>query len=233
MGKIKNVAAIVPSAGAGKRFRSAKPKVFFRFAGKPLIAHTLGRLLASYPFRRVIVAAHPANLDATKKLLGRHGFGGVEVVPGGRTRALSVLNALRRAAVDCEWALVHDAARPFVTRGLVRSTLKAAAGTGAAICALPVSSTVKKCDISGRYALCTVDRSRLYLAQTPQVFKTKLLLGRYRALGNKAATATDDAALFQGSGVRVRITAGLARNIKVTTREDVPLFHFYRRRTGC
>ena len=219
--------AIIPAAGLGRRLAAGKPKAFFRIRGKPLLVYTLANLAKAYPFREMIVAAHPAHVGKMRRLLTASGFGRARVVSGGTTRAASVLKALHAVDRESRWVLIHDAARPLVALSCVKNVLSAAYKTGAALCALPVTSTVKRSDGRASHAVGTEDRHRLFLAQTPQVFRKDLLLQRYGKLGNKALRATDEAALFDGTAVKVRLVIGEAKNIKITTREDVELFEIY------
>ena len=212
------VAAIVPAAGRGRRFRGKIPKIFMPLGGKPLLVHTLERLTRSFRFEEVLVMTGRADVKKTEKILRRFNLGGLRVLAGGSTRAASVKNGFDRLSADCGWVLVHDAARPLINKALVLRTLAAAKHSGASLCAVPATATVKK--VRRGLVLGTEDRRELYLAQTPQVFRRDLLSARYRILKKKALKATDEAALFDGSGVAVRVTAGDARNIKVTTRED-------------
>jgi len=221
------VAAIVPAAGKGRRFKSKTRKLLVPVAGKPLLAHTLINLKKSFPFTEIILAVDPLQKENIGRLLKKYGLRGIKVVGGGKTRSQSVLNGLSGISKECDWALVHDAARPFVDRGLVRRLLEGAKKTGAAICALPVTATVKAINIRNQMIIRTEDRDRLYLAQTPQVFKKDLLLRRYQALGRKAFRATDEAALFDRSDVRVKVIEGEAKNIKITTSQDLELMKFY------
>ena len=221
------VAAIVPAAGKGRRLKSKTPKPLVPVAGKPLLAHTLINLKKSFPFTEIILAVDPSQEESIGRLLKKYGLRGVRVVEGGKTRSQSVLNGLSGISKECDWALVHDAARPFVNGRLVRRLLEAAKKTGAAICALPATATVKAVNAGDKTIIRTEDRGRLYLAQTPQVFKKGLLLKRYQALGKKAFRATDEAALFDRSGVRVKVIEGEVGNIKITTAQDLKLMKFY------
>ena len=151
----------------------------------------------------------------------------VRVVEGGRTRAESVRNGVLSVSENCQWVLVHDAARPLVDKNLIRRLIHSAKKTGAAILAAPVTSTVKRVDTRHKTILGTEDRGSLVLAQTPQIFKKDLLMRRYQALGPKALLATDEAALFDGSGIKVNIVHGDERNVKITTSQDLELFKFY------
>ena len=118
-----------------------------------------------------------------------------------------------------EWGTVHDGARPMVTPALIEQGLREAEETGAACCALPVPDTVKESDDAGRIVR-TLDRSRLWLAQTPQTFRYDLLM---QAHAQAKGEATDDAALVEALGVDVRLYQGSPRNLKVTTRDDLAL----------
>ncbi len=173
-----------------------------------------------------MVATAPRLVRRTLVLLKECGLDRkVRVVGGGRTRAESVRNAVFRVSPSCEWILVHDAARPLVDPSLVARLLKAAKSSGAALCALPATATVK--DVKTGRVRGTLDRRNIFLAQTPQVFRKKFLLERYQKLGKKALRATDEAALFDGSRVRTAVVNGEVRNIKITTPDDLRLFQFY------
>ena len=222
-----NVAAIVAAAGAGKRLKAGKPKPFIRVMGKPLLAHTLSHLERSFRFSEILVAVHPRRIREAEALARRYSLENVRFVAGGKTRAQSVRSAVLASSPESRWVLIHDAARPMVRGALVRGLLRAAGKTGAAICAIPATATVKKVDVRRGIALSTEDRRSLWLAQTPQVFKKALLLDRYEKLGEKASRCTDEAALFDGSSVKVRVVLGDPSNIKVTTPEDLEWFKVY------
>ncbi len=223
------IAVIVPAAGHGRRLKAKQPKAFVPLLGKPLLIHTLKNLKRSFSFEEMIVAAASSQLKSVRRLLARYRLDGARVVPGGRTRAESVRNAVLSLSSECEWVLIHDAARPFVSRDLVRRLLKSARRTGAAICALPATATVRRIDPRTGIALGTEDRESLVLVQTPQVFRKRLLLERYQQLGRKALAATDEAALFDGSQVKVSVIPGDPRNLKITTQDDLELCKFYLR----
>jgi 2-C-methyl-D-erythritol 4-phosphate cytidylyltransferase len=224
-----SVAAVVPAAGKGARFGGPTPKSFLPVFGKPLFVHTLQALSRSYPFREIVLVVQASQIEKARILLSRHGLKRVRVIEGGRTRAASVRNGLLALSPQVKFAAVHDAARPLIAPDVVRRTVAAAQKSpstgsgryGGAICALPVSSTVKRIDLKKRVIRGTESRDELVLAQTPQVFEKKALLLRYRALGPRAFRATDEAALFDGSSVRIRVVEGDARNLKITTKTDL------------
>jgi 2-C-methyl-D-erythritol 4-phosphate cytidylyltransferase len=138
-------------------------------------------------------------------------------VPGGRRRQDSVREGLK--AGGCDWVVVHDGARPLVTPQLIEAGLAAAQETGAAVCALPAQDTVKRVDEEGR-VVRTLDRRRLWLVQTPQVFRYDMLLDAHE---RSRQPATDDAALVERLGQEVRVFPGSPRNLKVTTPDDLAL----------
>jgi len=216
-----NVFAVVPAAGKGKRLGSKTPKIYLPVFGKPLFIHTLQALKKAYSFRRMVLVVDARRLGMARKELVRHGLSGVWLTTGGATRAESVRNGLLALGSGQGLVAVHDAARPLVSRDVVRRTVESAKKAGGAICAIPISSTVKRLDPRTGNLRGTEDRSRLALAQTPQVFKLSLLLSRYQALGKKAFRATDEAALFDGTRLRVRVVAGDEKNLKVTTKNDL------------
>lgn len=223
------VTAILAAAGAGRRLGAGKPKALVSVGGKTILRRAFEALDRAWPFEEFIVTAPPGKTRQIERALGRTPRT-VRVVEGGATRALSVRRALDAVSDGSEWVLVHDAARPLVERETVRRTIRSAGRSGGAVAALPVSSTVKRARPDGSIER-TVDRSGLYLAQTPQVFRKDLLDRRFAALGKKAAAATDDAALFDGTPVKVGIVEDSKRNFKVTSREDLNLLRFYLKKT--
>ena len=222
---MKRVSAIVPAAGRGRRFGSKTSKLFFNVDRKPIFFYTLRNLSASYRFDEILIAAHPDDFARIKKIITALKLHHARLVTGGETRAESVRNALHEASDAAEWVVVHDAARPLVSRPIVERALAAAQKTGGAISAYPVTATVKR--VAGEIIAGTEDRRTLYLAQTPQVFRKEKLLERYRKLGKKALSLTDEASFFDGTGTRVAVALGAVSNLKITTPEDVDLFRFY------
>ena len=224
-------AAIVPAAGQGKRLGPGVPKQYLKIQGVPLLARTVRALLHAYPFKQIVIAADPARLESARSIVRRYRLRHTQVVAGGATRAASVLNGLKALTASARFVAVHDAARPLISKEVVRRTLAAAKRSGGAVCGVPVSSTMKKVAEAGGKILGTVDRRGLYLAQTPQIFRKDLLLQRYKQLGKKALLATDEASLFDGTAVRVRMVRGDERNIKVTTKQDLEWVKSYLKRS--
>jgi 2-C-methyl-D-erythritol 4-phosphate cytidylyltransferase len=214
--------AIIPAAGAGARLGRGRPKAYLSLAGVPLLVHT-ARALGRVPsVRGLVMVVPPDRVERTRRLLARHGVRRVlAVVPGGSERQESVRRGLEAVPARTGWVVVHDAARPFCPVRLVESTLRAARGTGAALCGLPVGDTLKR--VRDRAVAGTVDRAGLWVAQTPQVFRRALLLEAHDKARRDGLAGTDDAALVERLGVPVRVVPGLPENIKITTPADLTL----------
>jgi 2-C-methyl-D-erythritol 4-phosphate cytidylyltransferase len=200
------VVGIVPAAGRGERLGADGPKAFVVCAGRPLIEWSLDVLRAVCD--RVVVAV-PAGAAP-----------GPDRVEGGPVRSDSVRRALA-AAPEATVVVVHDAARPLVTRDLVERCIAALGeGTDGAIAASPVVDTVKQVDSDLRVAQ-TLDRSSLWAIQTPQVFVADVLRRALNVPLEQLAGATDDAALVEAAGGTVRVVEAPPGNFKVTNPEDL------------
>jgi 2-C-methyl-D-erythritol 4-phosphate cytidylyltransferase len=199
-----SVVGIVPAGGSGERLGADRPKAFVVCAGRPLIDWSLEVLQSICD--RVVVAAPPDWL--------REGW-----VEGGPSRSQSVRNAVA-AAPEARTFVVHDAARPLVTRELVEECIGALLGVDGAIAAAPVTDTVKEAYPDGT-VLRTLDRSRLWAVQTPQVFRAEALRRALDIDDSALAAATDDASLVEATGGTVRLVEAPVENFKVTTEADL------------
>jgi 2-C-methyl-D-erythritol 4-phosphate cytidylyltransferase len=213
----ERVVAIIVAAGSSRRMQGAD-KLFAPLGSRPLIASSIAAFAAHPAIDELVIVASEANLDAVRQIANAPEAANVTVVLGGRRRRDSVRNGLR-AAGDCEYVVVHDAARPLVDAAMIDEALDGAREVGAALCAVPVSDTVKRADPSGRVS-STVTREGLWLAQTPQAFRTSLLLRAHESID---IDVTDDAALIELIGEPVKLVMGSTRNIKVTLPEDLAL----------
>jgi len=214
----ESVGAIVAAAGRSERM-GGRDKLFAVVGGRPLLAHTLSAFDACRGVDRVVLVLSPENMERGRELVAEAGLSKVATVcQGGQRRQDSVGNGLE-ALASCQWVVVHDGARPLVTAELIERGLEVAKETGAAIAALPIGDTVKEVepsDIIGR----TLARGRLWAAQTPQVFRYDILREAHQLA---QAEASDDAALVEKLGHRVKVFEGSPRNIKVTTAADLAL----------
>jgi 2-C-methyl-D-erythritol 4-phosphate cytidylyltransferase len=198
------VVGIVPAGGSGERLGAERPKAFVVCAGRPLVDWSVAVLEAVCD--RVVVAAPPGWI--------RDGW-----VEGGASRSASVRNALA-AAPEASRVVVHDAARPLVTRELVEECLGALLGVDGAIAAARVTDTIKETYPDGT-VLRTLERSRLWAIQTPQAFRAEALRRALDVDDAVLAAATDDAALVEAAGGTVRVVEAPPDNIKVTTAADL------------
>jgi 2-C-methyl-D-erythritol 4-phosphate cytidylyltransferase len=216
-------AVILPAAGQSSRFESAggDKKPFVMLDDAPVFLHAVRRFAERDDVVAQKLVVPPADLAAIERrfgtLLDAHG---VELVGGGDSRAASVACGLAAIDSGVEWIIVHDAVRPCVDLALIDRALAAATVHGAAIPAVPITSTIKQ-SADGVCIDATVSRDGLWLAQTPQVFERRLL---QRALAaSESTSATDDAQLIERIGHEVRLVAGSPLNIKITTHADLLL----------
>jgi len=224
------VTAVIAAAGSGERLGAGGPKAFVPLAGRPMIAWSLDACLGCDAVAGVVVAVpvgYEHGLDALE---------GVETVPGGSTRAESVAAAL--AAVATEYVAIHDAARPLLTPELLDDLIAALVAdpeADAIIAAAPVTDTVKK--VRGilrlpetrnvpRVVDSTLDRSELWAAQTPQVFRLAALLAALEVDPGVRDAATDEAMLVEAAGGTVFLHDPGAPNLKVTTPVDLRVAEF-------
>ena len=212
----RTAGAIIVAAGAGTRMEGVD-KVFAPLRGEPLIAHTVRAFERCPAVETIVLVVAGPLLAEMSRLVDQQGWQKAQTVTvGGPRRQDSVVLGLRVLA-PCEWVVVHDGARPLVHPDLIAKGLEVAADGGAAIAAVPVKDTVKVVGTEGQVQ-ATLDRSTLWQAQTPQVFRRDLLERAHREV---AEDVTDDAAMVEGLGMPVRVFLGSYENIKVTTPEDL------------
>ena len=219
--------ALIPAAGSGARMASEAPKQYLRLAGMPMLYHSV-RCLAVEPIETVFVVLAPGDAEFARQDWGEFDGRVEPLYCGGATRRDSVYNGLVAAmdAVEAEdWVLVHDAARPCLPRAdLDRLIAEVSGDAVGGLLALPVADTVKRArDGGARHSggelrvEATEDRSLLWLAQTPQMFRAGLLVDALRAA---AGEVTDEASAVEQLGLQPRLVKGSHQNIKVTYPED-------------
>lgn len=218
------LAAIILAAGASARM-AGTDKLFAAVGGRPVLAYSLEAFQRSRAIASIVLVASSRNIAQAERLVQEGGFSKVAAVcPGGPRRQDSVRAGLQALAgpsgkPPCRYVAVHDGARPFITPALIQEGLEMARRHGAALPVLPVPDSVKEVSAEG-LVLRTLDRSRLRLAQTPQVFAFTLLERAHREV---TADVTDDAAMLELLGLPVATFPGSPRNIKITTPEDLEL----------
>jgi len=219
---VANFAAILPAAGKSSRFHDKHYKKPFAILDQRAVwLHSAEKFLNRDDVKQVLVVVAPEDREDFMFKFGANvAILGVEVVDGGAQRADSIANALERVKPDIDFVAVHDAARPCMVDEWISTIFSAAEKSGAAIFAVPVAGTLKRAG-SDQTISETVDRSDVWEAQTPQVFKRELLVQAYAQRGN--LSATDDAQLVEQLGHPVTIVPGSSINFKITTREDLRL----------
>jgi 2-C-methyl-D-erythritol 4-phosphate cytidylyltransferase len=245
-----SVTAVIAAAGSGERLGAGGPKAFVPLAGRPMVEWSIAAMRAAAGVRSIVVAVPPVSEDSPSRpansqqvgppgdwAIERGAAGSITLVAGGATRAESVSNALQ--AVETELVAIHDAARPLVTPQLVEgvvATLLADPDADGAIAAAPVTDTIKRVaevrlkdfqtqgsENPSALIVGTVDRGRLWAAQTPQVFRVEALRQALAADPAQVEAATDEAMLVEAAGGRVLIHPSPPENFKVTTQLDLRL----------
>lgn len=218
---IPKVSAVVAAAGLSKRFSPHGKKQFAALGGKPLLAYCLCAFESSELIASVVVVVPEDEISRSRELLESFGFEKItSVVAGGEKRHLSVRNGFRAAPPDSDMVLIHDAARPFVDSDTIRRVIEGCARTGACICAVPVTDTLKRAQEPGPLVSETVSREKLWRAQTPQVFRREILAEIYCSDAIADLEATDESALAEARGIGVSVVAGNDLNMKITTAAD-------------
>lgn len=212
--------AIIPAAGAGRRFGAGINKAFVEILGRPVISWVLAAFDACDRISEVIPVIAESDAERARELVDSSGFKKVKrIAKGGRERQDSVQSALRLIGNERATVLIHDAVRPLVDSALIERCLDALPGCDGVVPGVPLKDTVK--EVHEGVALRTLDRNRLVAVQTPQVFVLKTVLGAYEALAATGACLfTDDAAAVEAVGGRIAVVEGSYRNIKITSPED-------------
>ena len=211
------VGAILAAAGSGTRLGRGS-KALVRLNGRTTLARALELFLALDEVGKIVVVGPPGRLEfAEREVEALHPRKPVIVKAGGESRQVSVRAGLA-ALGDCDYVLVHDAARPLATATLVRRVLAAAVESGAAFPAIAPRDAVKR--VEGNRLVESLDRSRIVLAQTPQAFSHELLARAHREAADAGLMGDDDAQLVAATGHAVTVVEGEPGNIKLTTPED-------------
>lgn len=215
-------AVILPAAGQSRRFHDkAYKKPFAPLGGRAVWLHAAEKFLNRADVKQTIVVIAAEDRELFDMKFGANiAIMGVEIIEGGSQRNDSVQKALERVKDDIEFIAVHDAARPCIADLWIDDVFAAAARDGAAILAAPVQATLKRVD-QKKQITETVNREGLWEAQTPQVFRRKLLIEAYAKRGQGAVT--DDAHLVERLGHAVTIVPCSPLNLKITTRDDLKL----------
>lgn len=214
-------AVILAAAGRSERFGNQySKKVFTLLANRPMWMYSAEAFSKRDDVGQIILVISPEDRELfADKFAANAAMLGIQVVAGGAERADSVLNGLKAVRPDIPFVAVHDAARPCLATPWIDDVFRAAKETGAAILATQVHATVKRVNAQSLITE-TIPRSGLWLAQTPQVFRTEVLKNAY-AIHPAPSQATDEASIVEHTGHPVKVVPCSWLNVKVTTKEDM------------
>jgi 2-C-methyl-D-erythritol 4-phosphate cytidylyltransferase len=212
--------AVIVGAGSGSRLGFQTPKAFVELCGKPILYYSLKTFVNHPSIDKAILVVPPVMVgDALGIVNGSGDFADrVEVVAGGAERWESVRNGC--AASGGEWALVHDAARPFVSGGVIDAVLEKRGGFDCVITATPVVDTIRTVSADGRCG-ATIDRATLMRVGTPQLFRRASLMPAFELIKDMPSPPTDEAALFERLGIDIGYSWGDPMNFKITDKADL------------
>ncbi len=214
----QKVGAVIVAAGKSQRMTGVD-KVFALLNGKPVLVRVIDVFQRCSSIDQIVVVLSEQNLEPGKQLVAEQGWSKVtDVCVGGERRQDSVVAGLNRLS-HCNWAIIHDGARPLVTEDLIERGLEAAIETGTAVAAVPVTDTIK---VAGDdlFVQGTPPRQHLWAVQTPQVFRFDIIAEAYHQAKGEV---TDDATPVEQLGYRVKLYMGSYDNIKVTTPDDLAM----------
>lgn len=215
----RDVGVIIVAAGESTRTSGAELKQFRWVAGKPMLLHSLQTFMARPDVASVVCVIPSQYVADPPPWIFQCDVDRLLLSIGGRTRTESVSNGLEDLPDEASIALVHDAARPLVDDSVVDRVIARARAGECSVPALPVTDTIKETD-DGKRVVRTVDRSRLWRAQTPQGFPRAVLEHAYREARAAKISATDCAALCERLGITIAIVPGSERSMKVTDESD-------------
>ena len=215
--------AVFPAAGASTRMNNfgGTNKNLLNLAGEMVLLRSIKTFSQIERVNFLIVVVCESEVDAVKKLLSeQENLKPWVVTIGGSERQYSIANGLKLVPPDADTILVHDAARPLVTKKTIEAVIDAAEEFGGAIAAVPAKDTIKIVGADG-FVRHTPPRKELVAVQTPQGFKRDILLRAYEKAAEENFLGTDDSSLVERLGIRIKIVAGEYSNLKITTPEDI------------
>jgi 2-C-methyl-D-erythritol 4-phosphate cytidylyltransferase len=208
--------AIIVAGGSGKRMNTRIPKQFLLLDGDPVLMRSVRAFHQYNPEMQLIIVLPPDQISYWKTLCDNHAFNiPHRIVEGGKTRHHSVKNALEKVRPGCLVA-VHDGVRPLISKVLIKTCFDTAGIFGNAVPAVELSESIRR--VKGRKNIST-DRSEFRLVQTPQVFKSEILIEAFRQPYND--DFTDEATLVESAGHLIHLVKGESENIKITTTTDM------------
>jgi 2-C-methyl-D-erythritol 4-phosphate cytidylyltransferase len=221
----EKVVAIVPAAGLGKRFGPGTNKPFQSLSGKPIIVWSLEILEAVVDIAEIIPVLKNEDMEQGAKVFEENSLSKIKkIAPGGRERQDSVYNGLKLIEDKNCLVLIHDGVRPLIERDLIERTIKELKDSDGVALGVPLKDTIKEAE--GGIIKKTLRRDSLWAIQTPQIFPYKNILTAYDRAMKEGFYSTDDAALIERYGGKIKVVMGSYKNIKITTPEDLAIAEF-------
>jgi len=217
------VKALIAAGGRGERIGGILPKQFVEIKKKPILAYTVEKFENCELIDEIILVVPEDYMSfCSYNIVDVGDFKKVKrILSGGKERQDSVYKGLLALSKDTDIVLIHDGVRPFISTEKIGKSIEMCKKEKAVILALPVNDTVKRVD--EEYVVTTLDREKLWIAQTPQTFEYKLILEAYKKAIEGSFIGTDDSSLIERLGFKVRVLEGESQNIKITTQEDLVL----------
>jgi len=218
---------IIPAGGTGTRLNLDIPKQFHSIAGKPIIIHTIERIVCSELIDSIIIACHRDWIDFLNKEVKKYKLERVElIIEGGETRQESVFNAISLDYLDeFDIVLVHDAVRMFVDDEIISSVINIIEEIGAAVPAIELIDTIKF--VENEVVDYTPERKKMRAVQTPQGARREIIKKAYLECEDILNTLTDDSSIIEKSGFEVGIAKGKKSNFKITSEIDLEFANYF------
>ena len=214
-------AVVIPAAGIGRRFGSDLPKQYLELRGRSIIEHAIERFVATPEVTRILIAVEASQEARLEARIAERGWKNVETIVGGSTRQHSVLNGVVGVAGEVAYIAVHDAVRPVFARETFTRLLETVRTAAGAVPVLRPRDTIHR--VQGERIMSTMNRNDLAAAQTPQIFRSDVLLPALERAAREGRVHTDEAGLVAGYGHEVRVIEGDVWNLKITTPEDLAM----------
>ncbi|HZK87843.1 MAG TPA: 2-C-methyl-D-erythritol 4-phosphate cytidylyltransferase [Anaerovoracaceae bacterium] len=228
----KKITVIIAAAGSGKRMGGGIPKQYLSIGSMPILIKTVKAFETNAFIDTILVVTNVEYMNFFKDELTRFGIENIDVVAGGDQRQDSVYNGLKAMPKDTDYVIIHDGARPFVSKTIIADTLDAVLEKKAVVTAVPVKDTITRQVLSKKKpfaheksfaGLEYFDRNSILAVQTPQAFEKKLIMKAYKLAYKDGFYGTDEGMLVERLGHPVHIVNGAYLNIKITTKEDLPM----------
>ncbi len=220
--KNDRVAVLIPAAGMGKRMAKDRQKQFLMFGDMPVLAHTLKVFEGVDEVTEIIVIAPKGEEGfCLDKIVEKYRIHKVtKVIAGGKERQDSVYNGLKLISDDTDFVIVHDGVRPFVTKDIIKRSIELVREFDGVVAGIPAKDTIKRVS-DDMFVEATMNRAHLWLIQTPQTFKYKIINEAYNKAYINDYYGTDDASLVERLGYKIKVIMDNYENIKITTAEDM------------